>query len=356
MHARQQCVLRVSALREQRGDDAGQHVTHSGACHARVAARVDEPCAVGQGANAARAFQHDEAGIARSDFAGRRAAVGLYGRGVAAEQPGCFRGMRRKNGRRGSRAQKILQPGIRCNKVQSVCVEHQRYGAFEGDGERRMCFGRLAQARAHGKTIEGGEPQNLMHCTQHQFRLHGVVTKIVVGEQAGVNPAGSQLQCGASREQCRAQHAARAADDAQAAVIALMAVGAPGRQYRSQHVAADDGAARRLRIETERAQMDLAAMIGTVERKQPGLEADKRCGVVGAHGTAVHEAGVRIKPARHIEREHGDSQSIDRRDDPGMSPTQRASEADPEQAVDREVPLPSGRNPFERSTARIAPG
>ena len=158
------------------------------------------------------------------------------------------------------------------------------------------------------------ESENFVDSTQHQLRLQWIDTRGVRAQQAHVYATGAEVDCCACGEQRGADHAGRATDDTQAAVIAFVAVGAARREHRRYDFAADDSALRRVQgccIEIELAEVDLAAMISAGQSEQAGLQPDESGGVISAYRAAEHAPSVGIETAGHVEREHGGTQTVD---------------------------------------------
>ena len=81
-----------------------------------------------------------------------------------------------------------------------------------------------------------------------------------------------------------------AADDADAAVVALVAVARARLEGPVQYLVSDQETPRRaqyLRVQLERAQVDIAAMVGAVQGQQSRLERDEGDGMGCANG-ATH--------------------------------------------------------------------
>ena len=91
----EQRVLRRPVLRQQRGEQAAQHVAAAGGGEAGVAAGVDEirRLWVGAAHDAAAAFEYDPGVVTRRDLPRRADAVGLYGGGGAGQQTRRFAGV-----------------------------------------------------------------------------------------------------------------------------------------------------------------------------------------------------------------------------------------------------------------------
>src|SRR3990172_10731527 len=99
----------------------------------------------------------------------------------------------------------------------------------------------------------------------------------------------------------------RAADNAEAAIIAFVGVGAPRGQRAGDDIAADHCALRCTQcrgVEFERAQMNLPAMIGTIEREQPRLEPDERSGMGCAYCATHYAASIGFQPGGHVDRKY----------------------------------------------------
>src|SRR5690606_11183725 len=82
VHARDQGGFGGPALGEQADDEAGEHVAHAGAGHARVAGAVDEPAPVRCGHDAAATLEHYEGLVLSGDLERGVEAVGLQAGGV----------------------------------------------------------------------------------------------------------------------------------------------------------------------------------------------------------------------------------------------------------------------------------
>ena len=91
---------------------------------------------------------------------------------------------------------------------------------------------------------------------------------------------------------------------------------------------------------------------GPSQREQARFERDESRGVVRAHRAARHAAGVGIKSARHVEREHGHAEPVDRIDERRVAAGQVALQADAEQAVDTRSQRPIGRQASPASCRR----
>ena len=83
---------------------------------------------------------------------------------------------------------------------------------------------------------------------------------------------------------------------------------------------------------------DLAAMVGTVEREQSGLEADEGDRYAWRAPRGPDAAGIRVQSARDVEREHRAVLAVRVLDEARVIAVDVAGEADAEETVDDERP------------------
>ena len=140
---------------------------------------------------------------------------------------------------------------------------------------------------------------------EHQPRF-AVIDHDALVQRSQRHAARALPQRGAPGEQAGAHHAVAAADDADMAEQALVAV--PGA--RGQAVAAFQLRQRDARcggqvgrIDAEHVEVQLAGVIRAVGGEQTRLESDEGQRVVGAQGDATDAAAVAVEAARHVERE-----------------------------------------------------
>ena len=176
-----------------------------------------------------------------------------------------------------------------------------------------------------------------------------------------MDAAAAEVQGRAPGEQRGAEHARGAADDAGAAVAALVRV-APARDEAVGEQGGRDQVAggwvklelrigdRRSGVEAkvEAGNADFAAVVGAVSGVQAGLGADEAERVRGPDAGGEGAAGVGVKAARDVERQqragvaHGERvRGFDQR---GVGAAWRPGESDAEQAVDDQVPARDGRD------------
>src|SRR5262245_50023267 len=107
------------------------------------------------------------------------------------------------------------------------------------------------------------------------------------------------------------------AQHADAAVAAFVAI-AQARWRKMWRCIHQPAVCNRLRSYTEIADMHCARTIDTVQREQPGLEAEKSKGVIRAYRCAQLPAAVRIQAAGNIDGQYGRIQAVDLLDQFGI--------------------------------------
>ena len=133
-----------------------------------------------------------------------------------------------------------------------------------------------------------------------------------------------------------------AADDQQAAEIALVGVGRPGRETGVQ---AGGLQQRRVGIDrlvdrcgcVERVEKNGAAPAPGLAGVEAALAADKGDRGVGARAAAKGHAGVGVEAGGYVDGQHGPAGVVDVVDQPGVVIAHRPVEAGAEQSVDDNV-------------------
>lgn len=340
--AGQRGFVRCDPLREQRADQAAEHVAGAAGGERRVAGRVDRHAAVGRRNHRTRAFQHDDGRVTRGERLRGRDAIALHGGRVAAEQARGFERMRRQHARiaacatRGDGGREVR---VRRDEVQRVGIEQRRRVVREHVAhERRRGFARAEPATGRDRGHRAGVER--VGRMQHQFGERRVVRRRARAEEADVHLAGAREQSGARGEDRRAAHAGVAAEHREAAVRALVGrERARGQRRGEPRGRVQHDGRRGGRRDVERRDVDFAGEIAAVARVEAGLRADEGERLRGRHGDARADdaARVAVEPAGHVEREHaaaaarmgGDACCL-----LGERAIERAAETDAEQPVD----------------------
>jgi hypothetical protein len=169
VHPGQQGVPGGPAAGEQGADQAGEHVTHAGRGHGRVAGGVDPPGTIGPGDHAAAALEHHPGLVAAGQGAGGGDAVGLHCGSVAAQQAGGFGRVGGEYGRLGTPGQGGLQVGVSGQQIEGVGIQHQGRCRRQGRGHQGAGRVGLAQARAHGEGSTAGFIKQRVGAAEHQL-------------------------------------------------------------------------------------------------------------------------------------------------------------------------------------------
>src|SRR6266480_4619296 len=167
-------LKRLGALRDERGDHAGEGISHAGRGHPGITRRIDPEFPVRRGDHAAVAFQNDTAPIALRDRPRRGDAVRLRSIGRYAQQPPSLGRMRRQDSghlafceRRGER------PAPR-DQVERVGVENKGKRRSERGAEQFPCRVGLAHARACDQDVDQSLLEERSGPSQHQLGLRVV--------------------------------------------------------------------------------------------------------------------------------------------------------------------------------------
>lgn len=340
--ARERRFVRRDALREQRADQAAEHVAGAARGERGVAGWVDRHAAVGCRNHRARAFQHDDRRITRGKRLRGRDAVPLHGGRVAAEQTRGFERMRRQHARMAVRAaggDGGREIRVRRDEVQRVGIEQRRGGVREHiahEGRRGL---------AHTESAAGGERGHRIEIeavgrVQHQFGERRVVRRRAGAKEADVHLAGAGEQRGARGQDRRAAHAGIAAEHRQAAVRTLVGrMRARGQRRHEPRGRIQHDGRRGGRRDVERCDVDRAREVAAVARVEARFRADEGERVGGRDGDtrADDPAGIAVEPARHVEGEHPAAVARMRGDPRGLlgeCAVERAAETDAEQPVD----------------------
>ena len=223
------------------------------------------------------------------------------------------------------------------------------------------------QARAGGERSQIGG-QEIVGAAQHEFGLQGVDDWRRRIDEAEIHASATEMQCGAPGKQCGPDHARCAAEDAGAAVASLMRI-APARgkvcceQSGGEELAGGRGEVGRgfgIVTQVESGEADLAAVIGAVGGVQARLGTDEGEGVRGPDAGSESASGIRVKAAWRVERQQRAGvtrgQCVGCRDQRRISAFRCAGEADPEQAVDDEMPASGSGDGGDGGSSRSTEG
>jgi hypothetical protein len=209
-----------------------------------------------------------------------------------------------------------------------------------------------------GETVQVIELEESFRRAQHQLGLAHVHRRGGIRQQCGIDSARAQLERGASGQQRSTAHCGRAAEDADAAEHTLVAVARPWLE-RGGHFAFFQQPAAGLEqgggIQPQRIDMNLATVIRAVGGEQTGLERDEGKGVAGADCGTEGLAGIGIKAAGHVQRQHRQVHAVDFPHQFQMAPAQFARQADAEQAVDHQPPIAVRRDGVEQFASSLPP-
>ena len=211
-------------------------------------------------------------------------AVSLHGGGVHPQQPRRLERVRRQHAGQsglGSPAQGAGQRRVRRDRVERIRVQHQPGGVGQ----------RLRQTRRHRVTTTaaadqgaGGQAlrsQNVGLRARHQLGLNGVERQRMVVESGQKHPPGTRQQRCARRQQGRAAHPGRAAQNSHIAEAALVLGVQPRPQRgRAGQTGAGGGG---VQGQVQGVEPDLAGKVAPLRREQARLERQQRQGVAGAH-------------------------------------------------------------------------
>lgn len=119
-YAKAGCLPGTAALRDERGNDAGQQIAHTARRHTRIAPRTYRHAAGGISHQATGALEHRYRAIAASEFAHSRKTVLADIRGGAAQQAGRLSRVGRDH-----RGLRQLTRLVR-QQIQTIRIQHQR--------------------------------------------------------------------------------------------------------------------------------------------------------------------------------------------------------------------------------------
>ena len=114
----------------------------------------------------------------------------------------------------------------------------------QGEPQQARSVFIFAQAHADRDCGHGGIIGQRLGGAQHDFRIDRIHTHRLVGGETEINFAGPHMQGRPRRQQCSADHALGAADDADVAVVAFVRVAAALRDQRGCAFAGQQFAAR----------------------------------------------------------------------------------------------------------------
>ncbi len=176
---------------------------------------------------------------------------------------------------------------------------------------------------------------------QHQLGHAGIEFRRIRHQEAQPHLAGAGAQSRAAREDQRAAHALRAAQDAQRAERALVDVArAAGEHLRQrcrqrgplQPVAACAFGC----IDAERLDEDVAAEVRSVRGQQAGFQREERDRFRRADRRRVRLAGISLEAGRDVECQDRRARVVCPVDEAGIDALDSALQADAEEAVDHE--------------------
>ncbi len=113
------------ALRQECGDEAGEHVAAACRGQTGVAGGVDVPVAVRGGDDAAAALEYNDGAVAASEFASGSGPVGLYFACATTEQASGFSRVRGEDGRRGALGEQGGKAAVCREQIECVGIECQ---------------------------------------------------------------------------------------------------------------------------------------------------------------------------------------------------------------------------------------
>lgn len=346
-------------LCQECGKETGEHVTAACRGQTGVTAGIDVPVAVRGGDDAAAALEHNRGTVASGKLARRGNPVGLYFGCATTEQARSLGWVGGKHRWHDALVEHGGEFAVSCDQVERIGVEREGQVGVQRPFDEVARRVAATQSWPDGKCGEvGGE--NIVGAAQHEFGLVRVDARRFLVVDAQIDAAAAEVQGGTSGEQCGTEHTRRAADDAGAAVAALVRVtsargevaGEQGRrdQTASGQTEAQPGTGWRHGIvsEVEPGNANYAAVVGAVGSKQAGLGADEGQGVCGSNAGGEGTAGIGIEAARGIEREQRAGIALGERigclDQCRVIATGGTGQADTEQTVDDQVPARSGWN------------
>ncbi len=188
------------------------------------------------------------------------------------------------------------------DQVERVGIEHAGDVACQRGAKQR--FGALALAKpgTDNQSIQV-ESERLVRVAQHEFQRAGVESRCIAVQEPDENLSRSELQRCAAGEERRAAHSRRASDDRHASGPAFVKIARPRLQRVRHEFRPGDPPGRRKQgahVEPEVRDMDFAAQVGSVERKQSGLMRNEGQRMRSAHGAAQHAAAVGGEAAGNI--------------------------------------------------------
>ena len=121
-----------------------------------------------------------------------------------------------------------------------------------------------------------------------------------------------------------------------------MEVARPALEHRLEELARGDPGVGLVGREAEIRDADLAAVIWSVERKQPRLERDEGDRMRRVHRATHDPAGVGMQAARNVEREHRAALAVRVLHHARIFAVDVARKTDAEEPVDHKAPFPVG--------------
>ena len=360
-YGQRQGVAERNALREQRAEHAGKDVAGATGGEPRVAAAVDRPVSARISQHAAGAFE-DDAGVEPARHRQRGFdPVRLDVRRLDAGKPRRFGGMRRDDRRGASRDHRRGQRRIGRDQGQRVGIDHQRRGQPQRAVEQMARRFTGAESGSDDDRVERSF-EHICRAAQHQLRLLPIDCRPVGRGEAHQHFAGAQVKRGARRQQRRADHPVAAADDAQRAEAALVHIAARTRQRvgqcGAQHRPIEQlaGRCRHVTIgNVEAMHADCAAVVGSIQGQQTGLQGDESRRGAGADRGRLRDARFGVEPARHVERQDRYAAVIGLHDPARVYLVDRAGKSDAEQTVDDEAEVAIVAPVRYDRTASLAP-
>src|SRR5205814_7098369 len=137
---------------------------------------------------------------------------------------------------------------------------------------------------------------------------------------------GPALESGAAGDHCRPDHSRGTTQNADATRLSLVEVSAPRRDRAIENIRVEEhplGFEQLDRIESERVQFQLAAVIRAVERQQSGLVSDESEGVARANRTAQDGTGIGVDATGNVESEDRNAERVELLDQRAVSSGER---------------------------------
>ncbi len=343
---------RIDPARQQRADDAAQHVAAARGGERRTGDRADERTSVGRRDHRARPLEHDDRARRRGETPRDTEAIRLDRRRRDAGEAAHLRRVRRQHPRRRRRRQHGGRVGA--ERVERVGVEDHRprrdrrepaNGRLHPRARRdprpdRDRLGARRQRRQGGDGLVGVDRGAARVARRHQLDHLGVQRRLPGRRRRHRHQAGARAQRGLPDEHRRPGPSRRARHDQQVSRASLVGRGPPARQPRRdprfvQQEGARGAIARRPGRRRNAEPDDLDASDRRVRvQVQTQLGRGHRRGHVGAEHDAFAAPAVGVQTRGHVDGDPARAGGVHGGQRSGRRAVDRAAKTGAEDRVD----------------------